>query len=378
MRAYVFTDRALERQAGRFVWLSVDTEKARNAAFLEKYPIEAYPTLLVIDPESEQAVLRWIGSATVPQLDKLLDDGERAMLNQGSGADALLAAADRLLGAGRKTDAAAAYKDAIAKAPAGWHGRDRAVESLLGLLSVPGSFKECVETARADLLTERTPHLANVAMAGLDCALSLEGPDKAPAVAEFEAAVRSTLGEPRIDMPADDRSGLFASLHGARQEAGDEAGAKKVAAEWLAFLDGEAARAPNAEARAVFDSGRLNAAIAAGDPTRAIPGLQQSEKDLPTDYNPPARLAIAFSEAGRYDDALAAAGRAMKLVYGPRKLRVYVTTADILDKKGDKEAAKATLKEALIYAETLPKAQISPRTIDSLKTKLAKMTAPAA
>ena len=160
MRAYVFTDRALERQAGRFVWLSVDTEKAQNAAFLEKYPIEAYPTLLVIDSGSEQAVLRWIGSATVPQLDKLLDDGERAMLSEGSDADALLATADRLLGADKKTDAAAAYKDAIAKAPAGWHGRDRAVESLLGLLSVPGSFKECVETARADLLTEERDEVA--------------------------------------------------------------------------------------------------------------------------------------------------------------------------------------------------------------------------
>ena len=65
MRANVFTDRALERQAGRFVWLSIDTEKERNAPFLEKFPIRLYPTLLVIDPEREEAVFRWLGGASV-------------------------------------------------------------------------------------------------------------------------------------------------------------------------------------------------------------------------------------------------------------------------------------------------------------------------
>jgi tetratricopeptide (TPR) repeat protein len=174
-------------------------------------------------------------------------------------------------------------------------------------------------------------------------------------------------------MPGDDRAGLYASLVGVRKEMGDEAGAKKVAAEWLAFLDEEAARAPTPRARAVFDSFRLSAAIAVGDPARAIPVLAQSEKDLPDDYNPPARLAIAYSEVGRYDEALAAADRAMKLVYGPRKIRVFVTKAEILEKQGSKEAAKATLSEALRYAETLPKAQLSTRAVDAIKGKLAKL-----
>jgi tetratricopeptide (TPR) repeat protein len=373
MRAFVFTDRALERQAGRFVWLSIDTEKEKNAAFLEKFPIEAYPTLLVIDAEAEKAVLRWVGSATVSQLEKLFDDGERAFLGNASGAEAALAAADRLQGGGKKAEAAAAFKEVIAKAPVGWSGRDRAVESLLGLLAEPGSEKECVGTARAELPKERTQHFAIVAMAGLDCATSLEGPEKQVAVAEFESAVRSALGEPRIEMPGDDRAGLYASLVGVRKEMGDEAGAKKVAAEWLAFLDEEAARAPTPRARAVFDSFRLSAAIAVGDPARAIPVLAQSEKDLPDDYNPPARLAIAYSEVGRYDEALAAADRAMKLVYGPRKIRVFVTKAEILEKQGSKEAAKATLSEALRYAETLPKAQLSTRAVDAIKGKLAKL-----
>src|ERR1051325_11972500 len=78
MRAFVFTDKALARYAGQFVWLSVDTENSTNAAFLKKYPINVWPTMLVIDPKSEKVALRYSGGATVPQLEKLLNDGKRA------------------------------------------------------------------------------------------------------------------------------------------------------------------------------------------------------------------------------------------------------------------------------------------------------------
>ncbi len=373
MRTFVFTDAALGRHAGRFVWLSVNTEKDRNASFLEKYPIEAFPTMLVIDPDRERAVLRWVGSATVPQLQTLFDSGERAYRGDATGADAALASADRALAEDRKADALAAFKDALVKAPAGWGPRDRAVESLLATLDETGAAPECVETARAELPKERTPHFANVAAAGLGCAMELEGPDKAAAVAEFESAARSALGEPRIEMPGDDRSGLYVALLDVRNGAGDEAGAKKIATEWLAFLDAEAARAPTPQARAVYDSHRLSASLAAGKPEHAVELLTRSERDLPTDYNPPARLALALSELGRYDDALAATDRALKLAYGPRKLRVYVTRSEILAKKGDKDAAKATLREALAYAEALPKPQVSARSIKGLQDRIAKL-----
>ena len=38
MRAFVFTDRTLTRHAGRFVWLSLDMEKAQNAAAIFAKP----------------------------------------------------------------------------------------------------------------------------------------------------------------------------------------------------------------------------------------------------------------------------------------------------------------------------------------------------
>src|SRR5664279_908022 len=36
MQAFAFTDKALARDAGEFIWLSIDTEKAQNAPFVKK------------------------------------------------------------------------------------------------------------------------------------------------------------------------------------------------------------------------------------------------------------------------------------------------------------------------------------------------------
>src|ERR1039458_8882715 len=85
MRAFVFTDKALERQAGRFVWLSINTEMRANAAVLAKVTVEAWPSFYVIDPASEKVVLRYVGGATVPQLQRILDDGGRVANAAGSG-----------------------------------------------------------------------------------------------------------------------------------------------------------------------------------------------------------------------------------------------------------------------------------------------------
>src|SRR4051812_44979729 len=127
MRAFVFTDGALAKHAGRFVWLSIDTEKDENAAFVAKYPIDSWPTLFVVDPSSEKPVMKWLGSATVPQLERLFDDGERAF--KGGSSDALeqqLAEADRAGAAGNPTEAAAKFEALVSAAPQDWPRRSRA------------------------------------------------------------------------------------------------------------------------------------------------------------------------------------------------------------------------------------------------------------
>ncbi|HEV8117764.1 MAG TPA: thiol reductase thioredoxin [Thermoanaerobaculia bacterium] len=376
MRAYVFTDKSLARHAGQFVWLSIDTEKAGNAPFLTKYPVQAWPSFFVLDPAKEKVAVRWVGGATVAQVSKILEDGKAAVRGKEKGLDQTLARADALYGEGKNAEAIREYRDALSRAPAGWPQYGRAVESLLFALQNVRDHKGCAETARdAYPRLSRTSSAANVAATGLDCALGMKADDPArPAlVAALAENSRQVLASPRPDIAADDISAVYDTLASEREDAKDEAGQKKYFSERAAFLEKAAAEAKNPEARAVFDSHRLSTYIALGEPERAIPMLEASERDLPDDYNPPARLAAAYKAMKRYDDALAASDRALSKAYGPRKVGILQTRADIQAAKGDTAAARRTIEETLQYAQDLPPGQRSERTIASLRKKLEGM-----
>lgn len=375
MKAFVFTDESLRAEAGRFVWLAIDTEKEHNAPVQEKYPIDAWPTFLVVDPTDERVALRWVGGATVAQLKKILDDGRLAVTGGAGGGDAdvAFAAAERHY-AGRDFPAAAkAYQESLRLAKPYWPRYSRAVESLLFALSKADDCATSLEVARGALPRLReTPSVLSIAGTGLDCALQAPAtaPARADSIAFFEKEAREAIANPKVRAAADDRSGLYGVLLEARKDAKDEAGARKTAAEWARFLEGEAARATNPEARTVFDSHRLGAYIEMGEPERAIPMLEASERDFPKDYNPPARLAVAYRELKRWDEALAATDRALTRVYGPRTLQVLGTRAQVQLARGDKEGARATLEKALKTAEGLPPGQRSERTIAAVRKRL--------
>jgi hypothetical protein len=374
MRAFVFTDPSLARHAGQFVWLAIDTEKPGNAPVRQKLPIPALPSYFVVDPQDESVILRWVGGATVPQLHEMLDHAETEYARHGPPEDQVLARADRLYGEGKSAEAARTYQEALAQAPPDWTQYSRAVESLLFALEDSGGEAACARLAREAFPRLRHgPSAANIAASGLSCALSLPPGDRerATLVAALEADSREVAADLSLPVAADDRSALLGMLVDARHDAGDEQGAKRAAAQWAAFLEGEAAKAKNPDERAVFDSHRLGAYIEMGQPERAIPMLQASERDLPNDYNPPARLAIAYAELKRWDEALAASDRALAKVYGPRRLSYLRTRADIYSAKGDSAAARRTLEQAIQIAEALPPGQRSPITIAALQKKLA-------
>ena len=373
MRAFVFTDKALERYAGRFVWLSVDTENAKNADFLKKYPINVWPTLLVIDPAKERVSLRYAGGATVGQLSKLLD---QAQSKTKTPSDDALARADRLASDGKNEEAAKEYDTALNEAPKGWRPYGRAAEGLLMALTMTRQHERCASRAM-----ELYPRLrgtlsgANVAAYGVSCAAELpaENKQRAADIADLEKATRAALDDPKIDMSGDDRSGLYEALLEARKAQKDDAGAHRIAEQWAAFLEHEAARAKTAEQRAVYDSHRMGAYMELGTPEKAVPMLQQSERDFPRDYNPPARLGTIYRLMKKYDESLAAYDRALKLAYGPRKIGILRGRADTLLAKGDKDAAKQTMRDAIAYAKSLPSGQVSVRMIGALEKRLETM-----
>ena len=381
MRAYVFTDKSLTRQAGRFVWLAIDSEKSSNAALTKRLGVQALPTYFIVDPTDEHVALRWVGGATAAQLQKILDDGHAAVATSSSTrrpaaaspADQALARADRLYGASEFAGAVQAYQQALAAAPAGWPGDARTVESLMYALSQTDQPEVLVRLARAAYpRLKHTPSAANVAGSGLDAALRLPDTlaERKRWVAEFEAYCRSVLADRSLTLAGDDRSALYIALLDARHDVKDDAGAKQVAQAWASMLEGEAARAKTPDARAVYDSHRLGAYLELGQPERAIPMLEASERDLPGDYNPPARLAVAYRAMKHWSEALAASDRAFAKAYGPRQLGMYQVRADIYVGLADSVAARRTLENAIAFADSLPPGQRSERTLATLRKKL--------
>jgi hypothetical protein len=364
MRATVLRDPALVKMAGRFVWLEIDTEKEGNAAFLEKFPIEVWPTFLVIDPATEKPALKWLGTATAPDLARLLADGERAVKGApGNGADALLAQADRENGAGRTAEAVQLWEKALARGGPAWSRRARTLESLVIGLQASKQTLRCADVAAAEAPgMARGQSFANVVSVGLSCALGSDEPGAKAAVARLEPLAAEAVKLPGV--LADDRAGLHERLVQAREKAGDEKGATARAEAWWAFLVAERAAGKTAEARTMLDSWIVGAAMELHDPARAVP---------PKDYNPPYRLALLYLEMKRPDEALAASGRAFALAYGPRKIRVLAQRATILEAKGDAAGAQDALRAAIAYAATLPKAQQNPRLVERLEARLKKL-----
>jgi len=372
MRANVLRDPALVKHAGQFVWLSIDTEKPGNESFLEKFPINSWPTFLVLEPGSETSALKWAGTATAPQLEKLFEDGQRSVrVAAGNGPDELLTQADQAGAAGHAAQAIPLYREALNKAPADWPRKARAVESWLLALQDTRDWEGCAMGALSELpALPPGPSYADASAIGLSCAL--RAPDTAgwrqEALRGLEPVARSALEGPGVLV--DDRSGLYELLVQSRESAKDQDGARRVAQEWFQFLSSEQAKAPTAEARAALDSHLVGAALKLGEPARAIPALQASERDLPNDYNPPARLAVVYRRLERYDEALAAARRALAKVYGPRRIGVYETLSSIYAKQGNTAAARQALEDAIAFAKSLAPAHRPQRHLARLTSAL--------
>jgi tetratricopeptide (TPR) repeat protein len=375
MRSYVFTDPLLRARAGDFVWLSLDTEKESSAAFLEAFPMQVWPTLWVIDAQTAKPALKWLGSATPVEMADLLDDARSAIEHGDGGGEAAAAfeRGNRASAEGKREDAVREYRAALAAAAPTWPRRGRVVEALVARLAELHESAACADLASAELskLPAGTA-VANVALTGIECARhAADAPNaKAQAAALVQAAERLAVDE-SLPILADDRSGLFEALVDYYKEEGRPTDVRVLALKWSEFLEGQAARAKDAAGRSVFDAHRLLAYLALGEPGKALPMLAASEREFPSDYNPPARIARAYLELKRYDEALAAAARG----YGPRKVRLYFLKADALAGKGDGQGALAALREASAFAKTLPASEVAPRLTAELEKRLSEASA---
>jgi tetratricopeptide (TPR) repeat protein len=374
MRAHVLVDARLRKLAGRFVRLDVNTEEPRNAAFLERFPIDVWPTLLAVDPATDRVLVRRGGTATVHEILSLAREAEAmARAEETGAAEAALARAEGLVASRRHAEAAGAFRETLRAGGRAFPRRARAGEGLVQALGFAGDVEGCAAAAR-EVLAWVAPGAVRVRVAaqGLACALEEdEGPRRDADLAALEPPARRALVAPAA--LADDRSWLFDVVSQARSARDDEVGARAVARRWLAFLEKEAARARTPLARAAFDAQRLEAALRLGEPARALAPLRASERDLPGDFVPPSNLAVLYLELGRPADALAAADRALALAGGPRRIRVLVTRAKAQQALGDRPAAVETLRRALSEATALPDATRPRRPVAQAERLLAEL-----
>ena len=374
MREYVFRDPTLRPIADHFVWLSIDTENAKNDEVVARFPLDAWPTFWVIAPDTEKPLLKWVGTATAPELVALLKDTEGDAGAAAGEASAALLRGDRAIANGDDAHAIGELRAALGAAPEGWARRAGAVAMLAGALERTKDYEACVTLAVAELpeLVAGTPR-ATVATVGLSCGLALPKKSKArqelPVIADIMARMAADRSQPLL---ADDRSELYAEVVEYRTDTGDAAGAKIAARAWASFLEEQASLAPDDKARAVFDAHRLLAYLALGEGEKAVTMLKASESAFPADYNPPARLAIAYRALARLDEANAAIARALAKAHGPRKLRLFLLAADIATARGDAKGAKQALADGIALGKSLTLTPGYTKVLAELETRASK------
>ncbi|HXN31141.1 MAG TPA: thioredoxin family protein [Polyangiaceae bacterium] len=374
MRNFVFSDPSLRPIGESFVWLSLDTEREDNANVVAKLGVRVLPTLYVIEAARETPILAWPGSLTAGELASLLEDSAAAVRrgDQGGTAAASLLRGHRASAEGNFREAIASYREALATAPPDWPRRAQAVDGLVTRLADDQQLAACVDVGadEAPKMPAGTP-LADVIRAAVGCAEQLPaGAPERARLGELAALgwrVASDASEPIL---ADDRSDLYDCVVGALRELGRKDDATVIAGQWAEFLERQAAQAPTAAARSVFDAHRVLAYAAVGAPQRALPMLEQSERDFPDDYNPPARMATTYLALKRNDEALAAVKRALARAYGPRKLRLWSLEADVYEAMGDEVSARKSLRAALDFAKTVPLTAGYAKLRDAISTRL--------
>lgn len=370
MQTTVFADKALAPDAPKFVFASLDTDRDANAAAVAKFPPGAWPTFYVVGPTDEAVLARFVGAASVAQFKAFLDMGAQAMSGVAAGANAHLLAAERAIA---KKDLATAETElvaAIEKAPPDWLRRPDALVSLIGLKQKKKDHVGCVTFAETWL--DKTGNAASASdflIHAMTCGegLAKEADEEVLRVTKLrERAVarwQQLVGDAAAPLSVDDRSDALANLRSTLDDLDKDDEAKEVAEQQRVLLDEAAAKAPDATAASTYNWPRAEVYVYLKKPLDLVPALEKSVKDLPTDYDPPARLGWVLWKAGKLAEAAKATEASIKLAYGPRKVRVLNQRADIAKEQGDKAVEKQYRQAIVTHLKSLPPTQTSPEAI---------------
>ncbi|MFT7625633.1 MAG: thiol-disulfide isomerase/thioredoxin [Myxococcota bacterium] len=331
MKHFVLSDPSLATYKDRFVWLALDTDKPVNASVLTRFPAEVWPTFYIVAPD-ESVQVQKPSAMSLRGFRGFLDQGLEAMrAAKGLSADNALwwvREGDRFAAKKDYPHAATAWSTALQKGPKQWAERPGVLLKLLRALYRQKDF----EAGGRLTLAELRPAMLGRDVAGVDfarygalCADKMNDDklkEKVRRALISPAALPHLVDDVAAPLSVDDRSDGMAILRriylGLEQKADADARATMQAR----LLDTAVSNAPSPYAAMTWGYPRLEVYSYLGRAADLIGWFGDLEVALPTQYDPPYRLAGALKAAGKFKEALAAAKRAAALAYGPRKATI--------------------------------------------------------
>jgi tetratricopeptide (TPR) repeat protein len=365
MQRFVLSDPGMKPVADAVVWSSVETEREPNKPVVEKYPVDAWPTFLIVDPDTEGVLGRFLGSGTVQDMRAFVQDGVRAYREKGKPADPAWAAqreGDAARARGDLKATAEAYARAVQLSKPGDPQRPERLNLYMSALLRVHDDRTCVQTGLKE--ARNTPESAlgtDFQTYAFSCVQNLpKGDPDAVRMHELAIArIREILAKPDAPLAADDRSDALATLAEMLDVKGRHPEAVEAMQERAKILEKAAAAAPDATLASTFDAHRTDTYLYLKQPAKAEKLLAQREKEMPSDYNPPARLARVLFEEKKLPEAEAAVDRALaKMDRGQRRVGILDLKAKILKAGG--KSTTAVLREQLDVLRSLPTTQRKP------------------
>ncbi|MDQ3363989.1 MAG: thioredoxin family protein [Myxococcota bacterium] len=396
MKSTVFTDPSFAAVAPKFVFAALDTDRDVNAPVVEKFALSAWPTFYVIGPD-EAVLSRFIGAASVPQFQAFLAAGARALTGAAAGADTHLLASERALAVKDFATAETELVAALAAAPADWPRKPDALVALMSTKSKRGDHAGCVTIAEQAMgATGNAASASDFLYHAMTCADGLvagdgEAGDARGRAKDPKRVARATklreravarwqqlLADPAAQLSVDDRSDAMANLREALIVLGKPEQGKAIAEQQRRMLDEAAAKAANPMAAMTYNWPRAEVYVFLGRPLELVSALEKSAADLPSEYDPPARLGWIYLQAGKLPEAAKWTDQAVRLAYGPRKIRVLNQRAEIAAKQQDRSAERLFREEIIKTYEALPPGQAQPDALAKARQALADLDASAA
>ncbi len=351
MQNFVLVDDNLQSVRTSYTWLALDFDQPVNTAFFEKFPVNAVPTLFIIDGEG--AVLRRrIGAGRLEEILEFLAPGR---------ATDPLAQAEALLASGKHR---AAYRAFARLLPRSAKTTDaRRVRLWAGLIeSLWGYDKaECARLGRR-ALDAIPPSGGSIEAFGIleSCIAALPLRRRRALETAMQARLEAWANDPNLPVSTDDRSTLLGLLVDVSASRGDLKAKRTYLLRRRVVLEEAAAAATTAASRATYDDHRMEVYMQLKELPRAVRMLEASEAAQPEDFNHPWRLAKVYLAQQNIRQGLAAVERALEHGYGGRKIRLYSTKLDLLIADERWAEARATVAAARRELERWPRHQVRP------------------